>query len=110
MEKADRIQQLIDKIKDNTSNGSVDGGFLTKDDYDVIISSLENWEEIKKEIEDRAQNRAYSEYQFGENHGLEEAVNIIEKYLVGENTLRLGNSSITWTVGDSAAGEAVSFY
>ena len=109
MEKADRIKQLADKIRDQVSSGSTDGAFLNGEDLDMIIASLETWEDIKKEIEDRLQSRAYSEYQFGENHGLEEAVNIIEKYIIGENTLKLGNSSVTWT-DMGQMGEEVSFY
>ncbi|MBR4183165.1 MAG: hypothetical protein IKQ56_05000 [Lachnospiraceae bacterium] len=108
MEKADKINALVEKINSHlTAGGS--GEFLTREDYEFILGSLEAWEDAKREIQMRSQNRAYSEYQFGENHGYEEAVDIIDKYLIGENTLKLGNSSITWTE-EGQNKETVSFY
>ena len=108
MEKADKINALVEKIDGHLSSGGT-GEFLTKEDYEFILSSLEAWEDAKREILNRSQTRAYSEYQFGENHGFEEAVDIIDKYLIGENTLKLGNSSITWTE-EGQNRETVSFY
>ena len=107
MENSGRIIQLINKLEENRA--SIDSSVLSKEDIDFIITSLESWEEVKKEIGDRSQARAYSDYQFGENHGLTVAEEIIDKFLLGENKLLTANSSITWTSDPQADGN-LSFY